>query len=141
MAGEGEEEELVFPGARPKYVQIFQKRVAVPAAGGQANPWFQVCAMPSDVHHWRMYGVVPNTGAAGPPVMIAFEDEPPPDEWIPLIGPEQVMRYEAPKAIYAQSFAGANPTLVIVEVWTTKMPSQVKDREKSKLGKLGRRQV
>lgn len=140
MAGEGEEA-LVFPGARPMYVTIFQKLVAVPAVIGQANPWFLVCAMPSDVHHWRMYGVVPSTGAAGPPVMIAFEDEPPPDEWIPLIGPEQVMRYEAPKAIYAQSFAGANQTLVIVEVWSTKMPSRVTDKEKSKLGKLGRRQA
>ncbi len=140
MAGEGEEE-LVFPGARPKYVQIFQKVVAPPAAPGQANPWFLICTMPSDVHHWRMYGTIPDTGLPGPPVMIAFEDEPPQDEWIPLIGAEQALRYEAPRAIYAQSFAGANPTRVVVEVWTTKMPSRVKEKEKSKLGTIGRRQA
>jgi hypothetical protein len=140
MAEEGEEE-IMFKGARPRYVTIYQRLVAPPAAPGQANPWFLVCTMPSDVHHWRMYGVIEATGGPGPPVMIAFIDEPAPDEWIPLIGAEQVLRYEAPKAIYAQSFAGAEATLVIVEVWRTKLPARVKDKEKSKLGVPGRRQA
>jgi len=136
-------EELVFKGARPKYVVIFQKQIAPPAAPGQANPWFLVCTMPSDVHHWRMYGLMPDTIGAGPPVRIAFIDEPAADEWIPLIGAEPFVRYEAPKAIYGQSPAapGGNPTLVVVEVWTTKLPAGVKEKEKSKLGKVGRRQV
>jgi len=134
-------DELVFKGRRPSYVVIFQKLVAPPAAPGQADPWFLVCTMPSDVHHWRMYGVIEASGGPGPPVRIAFIDEPAGDEWIPLIGAEPIVRYEAPKAIYAQSFAGANPTLVIVEVWTTKLPAEVKDKEKSKLGTVGRRQA
>lgn len=141
MADE-EGEELVFKGARPKCVTIFQRMVAPPALAIQANPWLLICTMPSDVHHWRMYGILAATGAAGPPVKIAFIDEPAPDEWIPLIGAEPFVRYEAPKAIYAQSItapAGA-ATLVVVEVWTTKMPARVKDREKSKLGTVGRRQ-
>lgn len=140
MADEGEEE-LVFPGTRPKYVTIFQRLIAPPAAPGQANPWFLVATIPSDVHHWRMYGVMPDTGLPGPPVMIAFEDEPPPDEWIPLIGAEPMLRYSAPKAVYAQSFAAVGPTLVVVEVWSTKLPARVVEKQKSLLGKPGRRQV
>ena len=136
MAGEGEEA-LVFPGARPMYVMIFQKQVAVPAGAGQANPWFLVCTMPSDVHHWRMYAITTTSGALGPPVKIAFIDEPAADEWIPLFGVEPVVRYEAPKAIYAQAFTGNQPTLVVVEVWTSKLPAAVKEKEKSKLGRLG----
>jgi hypothetical protein len=143
-----ENEELVFKGARPKYVDIFQKQVAPPSPAGAADPWFLVCTMPSDVHHWKMYGIDVDSGMAGPPVKIAYIDEPANDEWIPLFGYAEasLLRYEAPKAIYAKSFPQAGqetptPTLVIIEVWTTKLPSRVKEKEKSKLGTLSRRQV
>lgn len=120
----------------PRWPMVFHKDIS------NGGVWTSICTMPSDVHHWRLCAINAD-GTAGAPVRISYEDEPPPNSsWFPLFGGiEQFWRYNAPKRLYGQPFTGGVHTIVMVEVWCTKMPALVKDRQKSLLTKPGRRQV
>lgn len=78
-------------------------------------------------------------------VKIAHEDNPPEDLWYPVFAAvgNPVWNTSRPKAIYGQGFQMSGQVManvVVVEVWLTKMPAKVGDKEPSSLGKLGTRQ-
>jgi hypothetical protein len=123
-----------------KWLRVFHKQLEDPTR------WTKVCDLPSDTVQWRMYLIGVNGKApADAYVKIGHEEEPTEDDWYPLFAatgnPEWNIAH--PKAIYAQPFLVGGPliaSIVVVEVWTSKMPSKVGDKEKSNLGKIGNRQ-
>jgi len=128
------------------WVKIYQKELTNTAE------WEKICTIPSSTIRWRM-SLIGREGQIPPDpyVRIAYNDAPGNDEWWPLFaGAEPLWRYDIPKHIYGRAFTSApapppgpgNYDLVVIEAWLPqKMPSQAGDKEMSKLGEVGGRQV
>jgi hypothetical protein len=119
---------------------IFQKKLP------NNEDWKLVTKMPSDLHHWRM-SLMGENGKEAPDtfVMVAYVEEPGDTDWFPLFqGVEPAWRYDYPPHVYAKAFTAgpgnSDYDIVVVEAWTSKMPAQYKDKEKSKAGVIGNRQ-
>ena len=124
--------------ALPRWCKVIQKAIS----DGTPGVWTHVCTFPSDVHHWRMYSFKLTDGTATESIQISHDSEPAPDGWYPLFPRvESHTRYSAPKHLYARPWTGGIETILVVEIWTTKMPAAVGEKEKSMLKKPGRRQV
>ena len=125
---------------KAKWLRVFSKPLTDPTL------WTKICDLPSDTEFWRMYLIGLNGKAAADAyVKIGHEENPTEDDWYPLFasGGNPVWNTSCPKAIYAQPFLVSGPviaSIVVVEAWTSKMPSKVGDKEKSNLGKIGNRQ-
>jgi len=125
---------------RANWIRVFKKQLEDPTR------WTKICDLPSDTEFWRMYLIgVDGKAAADAYVKIGHEEEPTDDDWYPLFAsvgnPE--WNTSRPKAIYGQPFLVGGPliaSVIVVEVWTSKMPSKFGDKEKSNLGKIGNRQ-
>lgn len=138
MAKEEKDDELPLEDGLPRWPRIFQKKLT------NVNEFTKICTLPSDTHHWKMS--LMGVNGTPPPdgfIQIAYEPTPEGDAWFPLYtGTEASWRHNLPKHIYGKPFHVSDPSynIVVIEAWCTKMPSEYKDKEKSKLGKLGSRQ-
>jgi hypothetical protein len=135
--------------ALPTYPKIFRKVI-----GGDPAitlKWESLFQMPSDVQHWKMYLVTEDGLPINPPpappgavpaaIQVAYEAEPG-DQWWPLFyGAEEDWRHNRPAQVFVRPFANLGTKFIVVaEVWLSKMPAQTKDKEKSELGPVGKRQ-
>ena len=134
----------------PTYPRIFQKSVGGDPA--LTVKWESFFKMPDDVHHWKMYLVTENgltppfpiqPAPMGPiAIQVAYQDNPG-DEWWPLFyGAEPAWRYNRPSQVYVRPFGNIGTQFIVVaEVWLSKMPARVADKEKPKARPIGKRQA